>query len=88
MGRDGSPAVDVRSNFGNGEVPATPLGNTREIGRGRAQGRSDRAIATARYTVTRAAMALIVLLSRTDRLAWDARQRLCRRQYHLYKCPP
>jgi hypothetical protein len=47
MGRDGGPAVDVRGNFGNGEVPATPLGNTREIGRGRAQGRGDRAIAMA-----------------------------------------
>jgi hypothetical protein len=36
MGRDDGPAVDARSNFGNGEAPATPLGNTREICRWRA----------------------------------------------------
>jgi hypothetical protein len=63
MGRDGGPAVDVRGNLGHREVPTTPLGNTPEIGRGRAQGRGCRAIAAACQAVTRAAVALKVLLS-------------------------
>jgi len=33
MGRHNGTAVDVRGNLGNGEVSATPLRNTREIGR-------------------------------------------------------
>jgi hypothetical protein len=52
MGRDGSPAVDVRGDLGNGEVPATPLGNTREIGRWRAQGRGHWTITAALHAMT------------------------------------
>ena len=33
MGRDDGSPVDVGGNLGYGEVPATPLGNPREIGR-------------------------------------------------------
>jgi hypothetical protein len=33
-----APAVDIRHDLGNGEVPATPLGNAREIRRGRPEG--------------------------------------------------
>ena len=45
MGRDDGPPVNKGSNLGNWEVPCTPLGNTREIGWGRAEGRGGGAIA-------------------------------------------
>jgi hypothetical protein len=61
MGRDDGSPIDVRGNLGHGEVPATPMGYTCEIGRWRAQGRGSWAIATACHTVTRAAIAHKVL---------------------------
>jgi hypothetical protein len=83
MGRDNGPAVNVRGNLSHGEVPATPVGYTRKIGRWRAQGRGGWAIAAACHTVTRAAIAHKVLPPCAYRLAWDRRWRLlCRRQCH------
>jgi hypothetical protein len=35
MCRHDRPAIDKGGNVGNGEAPPTPLGNAREIGRGR-----------------------------------------------------
>ena len=45
MGRDDGPPVNKGRNFGYREVPGTPLGYTREIGRWRAEGWGSRAIA-------------------------------------------
>ncbi len=39
MGRDDGPPVNKGSDFSHGEVPATPLGQTREIRWRYAQGR-------------------------------------------------
>jgi hypothetical protein len=50
MGRDNGSPVDVCGNLRHGEVPATPLGHTCEIGRWRTQGRGGWAIAAACHT--------------------------------------
>jgi len=80
MGRDHGSPVDVGGNLGYGEVPATPLGNPREIGRWRAQGWGGWAIAAACHTVTRATIAHKVLPPCAHHLAWDRRWRLLRRR--------
>jgi len=49
MSRDDGPPVNKGRNLGNGKVPCTPLGNTREIGRWRAEGWGSGAIAVTSY---------------------------------------
>jgi hypothetical protein len=89
MSRDDGSPVDVCSNLGHGEVPATPLGNTREIGRWRAQGRGGWAITVSCHAMTRAAIAYKVLPPCAHRLTWDRRWWLLRRRRcHPQECLP
>ncbi len=57
MGRDDGPPVNKGRNLGNGKVPCTPLGNTREIGRWRAEGWGRRAIAVTCHAMAGATIA-------------------------------
>jgi len=71
MGWYGSPAIDKGGNFRDRKLPTMPLGNTRQIGWGRAQSGSGRAIATAGLAMTGATVAQKVLLPRAHRGSWD-----------------
>ena len=69
MRRNPGSAVDIRGNLGHGEVPATPLGYTREIGRGRLKRGRGWSIAPALYPMAGATVPDKVLTPHTHRLS-------------------
>jgi hypothetical protein len=79
MGRDDGPAINIGGHLGDREVPAAPLGNAREIGRGWTQRGGNWAIAPALYTMTGATIPDKILSTHTHHLSWD-RLPLLRRQ--------
>jgi hypothetical protein len=54
MRRDNGPSIDLGGDLVDGETPAMPLHNLRQIGRGRLERGGGGAIATALYAMARA----------------------------------
>src|SRR5262245_56305464 len=87
MGREDGPSINNGGNFGDREAPSTPLGNAREIGRWRAEGRSSGAIAASCHPMAGATIARKVLLPRAYCCSRNGRWLLRHRQGHPQKCP-
>jgi hypothetical protein len=88
MGRHDAPAINIRGNLADRELPSTSLGNARQIGWGRTQRRGSRAIAAAGLAMAGATVALKVLLPRTHRCSWDQRRLLLCGQGESQEEPP